>query len=93
MASAPCIFRPAKQNEADLIFLSNTQCEKIIGYYLGQLNSYPKMLNLVKLLLSIRVIGDMGTFFKISRSIKPMNNFMQKKRKISTELIQLTPGE
>ena len=51
------------------------------------------MLNLVKLLLSIRVIGDMGTFFKISRSIKPMNNFMQKKRKISTELIQLTPGE
>ena len=48
------------------------------------------MLNLVKLLLNIRVIGDMETFFKISRYIKSMSNFMQKK-KTSTELIQLTP--
>ena len=48
----------------------------------GQLDSYPKMLNLVKLLLNIRVIGDMETFFKISRYIKSMSNFMQKKKKL-----------
>lgn len=42
------------------------------------------MLNLVKSLLHIRVIGDMETFFKISRYIKPMSNSMPKISTISS---------